>query len=199
MKNKKEMWLLGSTFIISSALVYALFMVAWLNLALFMGSLTPIRILIALVALTGGVINFKSYFDKSDGCTIIDEKKRKKIFKRIKKFTNENKLLLALGGVILLAFSVNLIELLCSLGLPVIFTQILAINKVSTFLYVIYIFIYIFFFMLDDIIVFFIAMSTLELTGVSTKYGKMSNIIGGILMIIIGLLLIFNPSLLMFN
>ena len=55
------------------------------------------------------------------------------------------------------------------------------------------------FFLLDDLIVFFIAMRTMELTGFSTKYGKLAKLIGGILLLIIGLLMIFKPSWLMFN
>jgi thiol-disulfide isomerase/thioredoxin len=199
MKDKKKMWTLGLAFIITSALIYFLFMVAWLNVALFVGSLLWIRLLVAGVALVGGFINLKSGLKKDTGCEVVDDKKREKIFTRIKKFTSEKKFLLALGGIILLAISVNLIELLCSASLPVIFTQILALNELTSIEYYLYILLYIIFFMIDDILVFFIAMATLKLTGISTKYGKISHIIGGILMIVIGLLLIFNPGLLMFT
>src|SRR5699024_4433762 len=98
-----------------------------------------------------------------------------------------------------LAISVNLIELACSAGLPVIFTQVLAMNDLSTLEYWIYIFIYIFFFMIDDLIVFAIAVKTMELTGITTKYTKYSHLIGGLLMFIIGILLIVKPEWLMFN
>jgi thiol-disulfide isomerase/thioredoxin len=199
MKDKKKMWTLGLAFIITSALIYFLFMVAWLNVALFVGSLLWIRLLVAGVALVGGFINLKSGLKKDTGCEVVDDKKREKIFTRIKKFTSEKKFLLALGGIILLAISVNLIELLCSASLPVIFTKILALNELTSIEYYLYILLYIIFFMIDDILVFFIAMATLKLTGISTKYGKISHIIGGILMIVIGLLLIFNPGLLMFT
>jgi len=111
----------------------------------------------------------------------------------------EKKFILAILGIILLAFSVNLIELLCSLGLPVVFTQILSLNNLNTWEYFIYIFIYIVFFLLDDIIVFTIAMKTLKLKGISNKYSKYSHLIGGIIMILVGLLMIIKPEWLMFN
>ena len=47
--------------------------------------------------------------------------------------------------------------------------------------------------------VFTVAMFTLQLTGISTKYTKYSHLIGGIIMLLIGLLMIFKPSWLMFN
>ena len=53
--------------------------------------------------------------------------------------------------------------------------------------------------MLDDLFVFFAAMITLQLTGVSSKYGRISRLIGGIIMLIIGILLILKPELLMFG
>ena len=102
-------------------------------------------------------------------------------------------------GIILLAVSVNVLELLCSLGLPVIFTQVLALNNLSVLEYSIYILIYILFFMLDDIVIFFVAMKTLQIKGISNKYTKYSHLIGGVIMIIIGLLMLFKPEWLMFN
>ena len=47
--------------------------------------------------------------------------------------------------------------------------------------------------------VFFIAVRTMQLTGFSTKYGKIAKIVGGILLFIIGILLIFKPEWIMFN
>ena len=79
------------------------------------------------------------------------------------------------------------------------FIEILSLNYLSTFEEMIYIFIYMLFFLLDDLIVFFIAMTTMQLTGFSTKYGKLSKIIGGILLLLMGLLLILKPEWLMFN
>lgn len=200
MKDRKRMWILGLTFLISSALCYLFFMLSWLNVAKMVSSITFVRNMIAIVALIAGTINLVRYFTKEeDACDVVDDKKRKKIFQKIKKFTNEKHLIPALLGIILLAFSVNLVELACSAGLPVLFTQILAMNDLSTFEYGFYIFMYIFFFLIDDIIVFAIAMVSLKVTGFSTKYSKYSHLIGGIIMLLIGILLIFKPEILMFN
>ena len=79
------------------------------------------------------------------------------------------------------------------------FTSILSMNNLTLVEEIVYIGLYMFFFLIDDIVIFFIAMRTMELTGVSTKYGKLSKIIGGILLLIIGLLLIFKPEWIMFN
>lgn len=200
MKNRKRMWALGLTFLASSAFIYLLFMVSWLTVALSVSSIGIVRMIIAFVALGAGIINLLKYFKKEDdGCDIVDDKKRKKVFSRIKKFTTEKSLLLSLLGMIALAFSVNLVELACSAGLPLLFTQVLAMNDLSTFQYGLYIFLYILFFLLDDLVVFGIAMFSLKMTGFSNKYSKYSHLVGGIIMVIIGILLFFKPELLMFQ
>ena len=202
MKNSKKRWILGITFLVASAVVYLLFMVAWLSFTTFISTIVWIRILIALVAVIGGTINLFSFINslgKDDGCNVVDEKKRKKYFTKIKDIVNNKSFILALIGIIVLAASVNIVELACSAGLPVAFTSLLAQNNLDKFSYMMYILLYIFFFLIDDIIVFVISMKTLEVTGISTKYGKMSHLIGGILMIIIGALLIFKPEWLMFG
>lgn len=202
MKDKKKMWVLGITFLTTSAILYLFIMMAWLKVALSFNTVLWLRILIALIALIAGGINIISYLKnikKDDGCKIVDEKKRKKIFSKIKKITLEKRLILSIIGIITLAISVNLVELACSAGLPLMFTQILSFNNLSMIEYMFYMFLYILFFLIDDIVIFVVAMKTLSIKGISSKYGKYSNLIGGIIMILIGILMIFKPEWLMFN
>lgn len=200
MKDRKRMWTLGLTFLITSGLVYMLIMLSWISIAVKITTVVWIRNIIAIIALIGAILNLKSFIkSKNSGCEIVDSKKRKNIFSKIKKFTSEKSLILAFFGIIGLAISVNLVELACSAGLPLIFTELLAINNVSGFIKFIYIGIYIIFFLIDDIIVFTISMYTMKATGISTKYGKYSHLIGGLIMLLIGLLLIIKPEWLMFQ
>ena len=201
MKNKKRMWALGITFLVSSALVYFLFLISWLNLALFLNKIIYIRAAIAMVAVIFGVYSIIRFLRSrlDDGCEVVDTKNRKKIINSIQKIVKEKSFGLALLGIVLLAASVNIIELLCSLGLPVMFTQILAANNITGGMQFVYSLIYVFFFLIDDIIIFVIAMKTLEIKAISNKYGKYSHLIGGIIMLIIGLLMILKPEWLMFN
>ena len=201
MKDKKRMWILGRTFLLTSALIYLIFMMSWLNLANLLISVVWVRVIIAIVSLVGGIINLRGYIKhrKVSGCDVVDDKKRNKIITRIKKFTTEKNFWLAILGVIVLAISVNVVELACSAGLPVMFIEILSLNNLTAIEEIIYIVLYMLFFLLDDFVVFVIAMTTLSLTGVSSKYGNLSKLIGGILMLFIGLLLMFKPEWIMFN
>ena len=198
--DKKKMLILGFSFLFTSALVYFLLMLVWLDASSVLVNVNWIRNTIGLVAVIGGIYNLITEFkEKEEGCNVVNDKKRNKIFDKIKKFTKEKNLFLALIGVITLAISVNIIELACSAGLPLVFTSILSMNNLPKSLELLYLFIYILFFLLDDIIVFTIAMITLKLTGISTKYGKISKIIGGFILVVMGILLIFFPNIVMLN
>ena len=200
MKDRKRMWIIGSVFLLTSGLFYFLILLSWISIAVKITAIIWVRNIIAIVALIGAFINLKSFIESDDsGCDVVDEKKRKKIFKKIKKFTSEKSLLIAIIGVIGLAISVNFVELACSAGLPLIFSELLALNNVSGIMKFLYTVVYILFFMLDDFIVFTIAMVTMKITGISTKYNKYSHLIGGIIMLLVGLLLLFKPEWLMFN
>ena len=201
MKDKKRMIILGTIFLLSSALIYLLFMVAWLNVATLLLSVKYVRLGIGLIALIGAIVNLSSYIRhrKDNGCNVIDDKKRNKIFTKIKKITHEGNFVIAIVGVILLAVSVNIVELACSAGLPVMFIEILSMNNLTVIEEVLYIALYMFFFLIDDLVVFFIAVRTMQVTGISTKYGKLSKLIGGIILLLIGILLIVKPEWLMFN
>ncbi|MFA6304421.1 MAG: hypothetical protein WCV73_02610 [Patescibacteria group bacterium] len=200
MKNRKRMWILGVTFILASAGVYFLVMAAWLNVLLLLGFIIWLRYGIGLVALFSGFYHLRSFSKNKVGeCEVTDTQKRRRFFDKLKEITQSSHWLLALGGIIILAASVNLVELLCSAGLPAVYTQVLTMNNLSMPAYYGYILFYLFFFMLDDLAVFFIAMVTLRGVGMSGKYNRWSSLIGGILMLLIGVLLIFKPGWLMFG
>ncbi len=200
MKDKKRMWVLGITFLLTSALVYLGIMLSWIEIVVKITTVIWIRNIIAIVALIGGVINLKSFIKSNDsGCEVVDDKKRKKIFQKIRKFTSEKSFILAIIGIMGLAVSVNLVELACSAGLPIVFSELLALNHTSSIMRFFYTLLYVFFFLLDDLVVFFIAMFTMKVTGISSKYNKYSHLIGGVIMVLVGILLLFKPEWLMFQ
>jgi len=199
MKDKKRMWILGITFIVTSAFVYFLFLAAWLNLFLFLGFVFWVRVVIGLVAVGSGVYYLKKYFtDKADVCVVSESERQQKIFDKLKNISQQKQFWLAFGGIILLAAAVNLVELICSAGLPAVYTNVLSLSGLAPWQYYSYLLLYILVFMLDDIIVFTVAMVTLKTLAFTKKYSRMSAFVGGIIITIIGILLLFKPEWLMF-
>jgi len=201
-KDRKRMWLIGLSFLFASALVYTAILVGWLELAASLITIIAIRIAIGVFAVLFGLFNLYRFFKnrkKDVGCEVTDEKQRRKLMDRILNIVQNKNLWLAIIGAVGLAVTVNLVELACSMGLPLQFAGLLALNPLPRATYAMYIGIYMFFFMLDDLVIFIIAMITFKVTGISNKYTKYSNVIGGIIMLVIGLLMIFFPNIIMFN
>lgn len=200
MENNLRRWVLGTTFVAASALVYFLIMVAWLNLFLFLGFLFWVRLGIALLALAAGYYNLREYFTARAGvCKVSTGGRRHKIIIKVQDFIKKESFWLALGGIIVLAFAVNVVELICSAGFPVVYLQVLSLTPLAKWQYYLYILLYVSIFMLDDLLVFLAAMITFQVTGISTRYKSFSHLIGGLLMFLLGFLLIFKPEALMFG
>ena len=197
--DRLKMWILGSAFIIASAAVYFLFVFTWLQVFLFVGLVIWVRVAIATIAFGSGTFHLKEYWDNRDGCKVTANEKRREMFDKLRRIVAEKRFLLALGGVIILAAAVNLVELVCSAGFPQAFVGVLAMANLAPWQRYAYIFLYIFIFMLDDMVVFVIAMSTLKIKAISDKYTHWSYLIGGALMVIIGFLLILKPGWLTFG
>mgnify|MGYP004554997431 FL=1 len=199
-KDKKKMITVCLTFIITSGLIYFLSMIG-LGLIIDLTTITYIRNVIAVLAIILGIYNLLTFIKERNktGCHIVKNEKRKSIISKINNILKHNNILLLIGGAFLLATSVNIIEMACSLGFPTIFLEILTINKIKGLLKILYLLIYIFFYLIDDLIVFIISIKAFSAKGISTKYNKYVHLIGGIIMIILGLLLILKPEWIMLN
>jgi thiol-disulfide isomerase/thioredoxin len=200
MEDRFRMWVLGTAFIAGSALVYFLFMAAWLNFLLFIGAVIWVRAAVGLVALGGGFYYLREYFQNPDAaCKVTAPEARRRVFESLRKLATESRFLLALAGIVALAFAVNLVELICSAGIPAVYTQVLALSNLPAWQYYAYLSLYILVFMLDDLFVFVVAMKTLQITGATTTYVRYSHLAGGVVLLAVGALLLLRPEWLMFG
>jgi glutaredoxin len=198
--DRVRMWFLGSLFIAGSALVYLLFLTTWLNALLALGDLGWVRVLVGAVALAGGAWYLKEFVaNPGAACKVTAPEPRRRVIDRLKALALEPRLLVAAAGILALAFVVNLVELVCSAGIPAVFTQILALHALSAWHYAAYLLLYVAVFMFDDLVVFVVAMSTLHLAGIGTRYVRASRLIGGIVLLAVGFALIFRPQWLLFG
>ena len=200
-KDKKKSWILGFTFLVISAFIYFLSMLG-INVIIGVATVGYLKIAIAIFILIMGIFSLRKYLKirkEEAGCSIVDNRKRKKLVTKVKKIISNKNFILSIVGISTLAISVNLIELACSLGFPMIFTEMLTINNITGISRILYLLLYVFFYMIDDMVVFTISMITLQATGITNKYNKLCALVSSIIMIIMGLLLIFKPEWLMLN
>lgn len=142
---------------------------------------------------------WRSKNDPDAACNVTAPQARRRVFESLRKLATESRFWLALAGIVALAFAVNLVELLCSAGIPAVYTQVLALSHLPVWQYYAYLWLYILVFMLDDLFVFVVAMKTLQITGVTTRYTRFSHLAGGAVLLAVGALLLLRPEWLMFG
>lgn len=199
-RDMRKVWVIGGTFLFVSGLVYYLFIAAWLNVFLLIGYNLWVQKIIGLIAIAGGGFYlYEAFGNDPNVCHVTDHARRQKTLARMQAVLQKTAWPAMILGVSVLAVSVNMIELVCTAGLPAVFTQILAFNDVGTLARYAYLLLYILMYMLDDLAIFAIAVYTLQATGLTTKYRRFTLIFGGVLMYALGILLIFWPEALTFS
>jgi glutaredoxin len=195
MNDRVRMWSYGAAFLLTSGAVYFLFMAAWLNLFLFLGSLAWIRAAVGVFALGAGALYLREFVRSPNAaCAITTPGERQRVMDRLRSAVSERSFAMAILGIMVLAVAVNMIELLCSAGIPAVYTQVLALSGLTPLGYYAYLALYIAVFMIDDAVIFVAAMLTLQATGLAASYSRWSHLIGGAVLLGVGLLLIFRPA-----
>lgn len=197
-KSRKRMLLIAGIFILSEAILYWLILNVWFTTWNFVALDHIVTPLIGILALCGGIFFLYEWSQATGTCKIIGTSTREKFMRRIHALSSKPIGIMMILSVIGLAFSVNIIEFACSIGIPQAFTKILEFNNLTFFQEQSLMGIYIFFYMLDDFLVLIFALWSIEKIGLTTKYTTWTNLIGGILMILLGFLFLFAPQALQF-
>ena len=198
--SRKKMIVLAGMFILAEAIMYNLILNVWYKVWDFVALDQIVTPLVGLLALGGGTFFlFRWYRNREVAlvCDISDIETQSKTINRFQAIVNQPLTIATIGAIIVIAFSVNIIEFACSIGIPQAYTKILELNALSFFEQQFYILIYTLGYMVDDLIVFGLAIwgfSKLEAHGY--RYAQLSLLIGGALMLLLGLILVLNPNIL---
>ena len=195
LKDKRRIWLIVGSFVLASGVIYFLLMTAWLNVFLLIGYVRPVTIVIGLVALGGGIWQVREFI-KARGeivCEVTSEESRGKTMAKMQKIVSSPITFATILGIIALAFAVNAIEFVCSAAIPAVFTHVLALSDLSTVRYYSYILLYVFFFMLDNLVIFGSAAMVMT-SSLGVRYAKYARPVGATILVILGALLLFAPD-----
>ena len=209
-KSKTDMIIVGSTFIVTSAVMYFGFIMAMVLVgSLFLEQYSQI----ALISLGGivtiaGVINIKDYFffkqsvslSLSDKQKLTITKKARGIARQLNQAKVESKQFwLALGATILLAIFVNIIELGCTAILPVVYMTTL-VNHCTTdvgFCYTIWTALYSLIYILPLFAILVSFIYSFQSSRLSEDQGRILKLFSGVFMLLFGLIMLIKPQLLM--
>jgi len=195
--SRKRLILVGGTFLLSSWLISFFLLSAFLNAFIFVKFDLAMRLVIGAVAIYTSYQLFKSYQKETEECKVSTGKKR--IYRHIENLSQSKFIPFLVFGAIALAIMVNVVEFMCSINLPVVFTKVLSMANLPAYQRYLYIALYDVFYMLDDIVVFLIALISMKaFTGFNQKYTRFTKLVGAIVMLILAIMLLFFPKLLVF-
>jgi hypothetical protein len=189
------MILIAGTFVLVSGLMYFAFMVAWLNAFLLVGFSRSLQLVLGALAAVIGVLHMKDFFAFKRGPSLsIPQSAKPSLFVRMHRVVTAENLLAGLVGAAVLAILVNFVELLCTAGLPAIFTQILALQDLGTFEYYGYIALYNVAYIVDDSLMVAAAVFTLAKWRMQERHGRWLKLISGLVVFALGATLVFAPE-----
>jgi hypothetical protein len=196
-KDRKKMIIIGSIFIFFSGFIYFLLMAAIIEVLDVIGQQIIITMLAGSVALIFGFINIKDFFffKKGPSASIPDSQKPK-LYKQMRNLVKITSIPSLIVATVILAISVNTVELACSFSYPFIYGSILTSTyALSGFEQYLYIFLYNLIYVIPLIIIVLIMVLTLGRWKLSELQGRLLKLFPGIMIFSLGEVLILNPGL----
>ncbi len=196
-KSRKRMILIGSIFIFFSGFIYFLLMTAILNVILISAQQLIIALIAGVIAIIFGALNIKDFFffKKGPSASIPDSQKPR-LYKQMRNLVKVTSVPSLIAGTIILAFSANTVELLCSFNLPFIYTTILTSYNLSSFDYYLYIFAYNLVYIIPLLVIVSAVVITMGRWKLSEFQGRMLKLFSGIMIFALGEILLLNPNML---
>ncbi|MHB8807534.1 MAG: thioredoxin family protein [Anaerolineaceae bacterium] len=193
--SRKKTLIVGLTYLIVTAIVYGLFITGVFTLLSYVGYLRWIQAIVAVIAIVFGIVNLKDYFWYKEGFSFtISEKKKPGLYKNMRSTVVTPRSLLGLiGSSAALAVGVSFIEFSCTAGFPVIWSNLVSANQVSVVSYLLLLGLYMLIYLLDEIVVFGVAVFTMQASHVEEKHGRVLKLISGVIMFILGIVMAINP------
>ncbi len=193
--DRLRMLLIGGTFVLVSGVAYFAFMVAWLNVFLLVGVARWVQALLGTVALAIGAVHVKDFVAFGRGPSLsIPESVKPTIYARVRRVLTAQSLGAALAATVALAVLVNVVELLCTAGLPAVYTRILTLHDLPAWRYYGYIALYNVAYVFDDGLMVTVAAVTLSRRKLDERGGRWLKLVSGVVMMALGALLLLRPD-----
>lgn len=198
LRSRKKIFLFGGTYLFTTAFIYGLLIFFWYQLFNF---ITPyirkMEIFIGILTLVGGIYFIKEFvkaYKNGPNCEIDEGKKLTGKFSvKFKKLIEENtKLLPIVLSILLFSLTITIVEFPCSAAVPLTFASILAKAQLSNILYITYIVLFVIFYLLDEIIIFLVAVFSMKLWLSSPKFVTWIILLQAIIMLLLSFHYLFG-------
>lgn len=175
LRSRTKILIFGGIYILITAIVYGLLIVLWYHLFYFLAPVLKVmNVFVGILGIAGGFYFLKQFLKfKKYGPTCNMAQKNDLVSKfssRIQNsFRESGGIWAIIISIFIFAIVITVVEFPCSAVIPVLFAGILAHAKLSGLIYLFYVALYLFFYMLDEIAVFLIAVFTMNIKIASSK------------------------------
>lgn len=175
LRSRPKIILFGGLYILMTVIVYGILIFLWYQLFYYLGPLIKIMdVFVGILGIGGGVYFFKQFLNSRKADATCDHGTNNKIV--VKHSVKIQKIFQETGGVwgliigiFIFAAVITIVEFPCSAVVPVLFAGIMAKAKISIIAYISNLILYLVFYMLDEIIIFLIAVFTMTIKIGSSK------------------------------
>ena len=193
--SRRRVLAIGSVFLLVTAGMYAVYMAGIYSAMSVVGHLGAIQVVIAVVAGIFGVVSVKDYFAFKQGLSFtIRDSSKPGIYRRMREAAGQHDLLPALAATVTLAVGVSLLETPCTAGFPVLWTGLLAANGVQAAEAAMLFVLYMLPFLVDELIVFGVAVVTLRATKMQERHGQLLKLVAGTTMLALAGTVLIRPE-----
>ena len=195
--SRRKILVVASTFLAVTASAYGLFILGLLNVFMYVAYMDWITIAIAMIALVFAAVNIKDYFWFQEGISFtISDKHKPGIYKKMRSImAGDRGYWSMIVGTAALALGVVLVELPCTAGFPVIWTNILAQQGVQGGLFAALFSLYILIYLCIEIAIVLTVVVTLKASRFEEKHGRILKLVGGTIMAALAVVMLFAPEL----
>jgi cytochrome c biogenesis protein CcdA len=192
--SRRKVFIIGMIFLTVTSAVYMLFITGLFTVLKIVSFIGWIQVAVAMVSLVFGLVNIKDYFWYKEGISFtIDDSKKPGIYQRMRKVMDASESFWGLAGAtVVLSAGVSLVEFSCTAGFPVLWTNLLTAQKVSTLLFIGLLLVYMIVYQADEMVFFFTAVFSLKASKIEEKHGRILKLIGGMLMLTLAVVMIIN-------
>lgn len=192
LKSRKKIILFGGLYIFITALVYGALIFLWYQLFYYLSPVLKImNVFVGILGVGGGIYFLIQFIKSRKADSTCDSQGNKIVAKHSEKiqkaFQESGGIWGLIIGVLIFATVITIVEFPCSAVIPVLFAGIMAHAKLSLFVYIFYLIVYLFFYMLDEIVVFLVAVFTMNIKIASGKTMKWLNLIEAAVLFVLGI------------
>ncbi len=195
--SRRRTMAVGLVFLTVTATVYGLFILGLFTIFAAVGGLLIVRIVVAVLAVAMGLINMKDYFAYKVGFSLTIPQRLQPAIARMGRgvFDHSGNPLAMLAMTMLFALGISVIELPCTAGFPIIWSQYVAASGISGGAFAVLLALYLLVYLSIEIAVVVVSVVFMQRLAFGESHARVLKLSAGSIMVALGVAYLGIPQL----